>query len=115
MGTFVSSAESANVGRLVWQVWVSVVTVPAWSSFVHSCAQREQMVFEVAQFGLLLVFSLEAVLKIGALGVKYFKRSSNWLDFLVVIIGYVGFIPDVPNLVVLRLLRILRCERLAQI
>ena len=62
-----------------------------------------------------ITFTLEAVIKIMAMGFAVHKNSYlrdpwNWLDFLVVCIGIIEFIPAIPaaNLKALRTFRVLR-------
>lgn len=39
---------------------------------------------------------------------SYLRDGWNWLDFLVVIVGWFDFLPNIPNLRSLRTLRVLR-------
>lgn len=62
-----------------------------------------------------ITFTLEAIIKILAMGFAMHKNSYmrdpwNWLDFLVVCIGIIEFIPAIPaaNLKALRTFRVLR-------
>lgn len=59
------------------------------------------------------IFTLEAVIKIIAMGFimhknAYLKDAWNWLDFIVVCIGIFENIPGIPKLKALRTMRILR-------
>ena len=66
----------------------------------------------LAEYIFLGFFTLEMILKIIGLGFiqgkgTYLKNGWNWLDFIVVIIGYLGFI-GLSNLSALRTFRVLR-------
>lgn len=59
------------------------------------------------------IFTAECALKIVSYGFIYHKNSYlrdgwNWLDFIVVIIGWIELLPNIPNLRGLRTLRVLR-------
>lgn len=60
-----------------------------------------------------VIFTAESVFKILAYGFivhrnAYLRDGWNWLDFIVVIIGWIELIPSIPNLKGLRTLRVLR-------
>lgn len=59
-----------------------------------------------------IAFTIEMVLKIIAMGFigkgSYLADRWNWLDFIVVVIGYVSKLPKVDNLSALRTFRVLR-------
>lgn len=59
------------------------------------------------------IFTVECVLKIVSYGFimhksAYLRDGWNWLDFIVVIIGWIELFPNIPNLRALRTLRVLR-------
>lgn len=66
-----------------------------------------------------LLFTVELVLKVLALGLAlhpgaYLRDSWNWIDFVVVLIGWLAYIPSISNVSVIRSFRIfrpLRCAR----
>jgi voltage-dependent calcium channel L type alpha-1D len=73
---------------------------------------RNQVV-EVAGRVFTCIFTAECVLKIVSYGFivhtsSYLRDGWNWLDFIVVIIGWIELLPNIPNLKALRTLRILR-------
>jgi Ion transport protein len=60
-----------------------------------------------------VIFSCECILKIIAYGFifhrnAYLRDGWNWLDFIVVIIGWLDMLPNIPGLRALRTLRVLR-------
>jgi len=62
---------------------------------------------------LLIVFTVEMIMKLIALGVcRYCKDGWNRLDGFVVIMGYVTMAPEMDKLVVMRLLRVFRPLRI---
>lgn len=76
---------------------------------------KRNSVIEASGLIFTITFTLEAVIKILAMGFVVHKNSYlrdpwNWLDFLVVCIGIIEFIPDIPaaNLKALRTFRVLR-------
>lgn len=69
----------------------------------------------IEMLGLILtyIFTLEAVIKIIAMGFimhrnSYLRDAWNWLDFIVVCIGIFEMIPGIPKLKALRTMRVLR-------
>lgn len=59
------------------------------------------------------IFSAECGLKILSYGFilhsrAYLRDGWNWLDFMVVIVGWIELLPNIPNLRSLRTLRVLR-------
>ena len=72
-----------------------------------------QQVMAMAELIFLVLFTIEAVLKIITQGFfvgknTYLRNAWNWLDFLVVIIGYIGLAGLGGNLSGLRTFRVLR-------
>ena len=67
-----------------------------------------------AEFGFMIVFAIEAVIKMLALGVwpGYFRHGSNIFDFFLVVCSVVATIVDSGLLAVLRISRVLRIFRL---
>lgn len=60
-----------------------------------------------------VIFTLEAILKIIAMGFifgkgSYLRDGWNWIDFIVVISGILTSVPDVPKVSFLRAFRVLR-------
>ena len=60
-----------------------------------------------------VLFTIEAMCKVIANGFifhrrAYLKNGWNWLDFLVVIVGWIEYIPIIPNFRGIRTLRVLR-------
>ena len=60
-----------------------------------------------------ILFTIEMVVKMVAMGFfwdkgSYLRDPWNWLDFLVVVMGYVSMLPGVENVSSLRTFRILR-------
>jgi hypothetical protein len=70
-------------------------------------------VVEQSELWFLIAFSIEAIIKIIALGFisskeGYLRDPWNVLDFLVVVLGWIGLLPGVTNLTALRAVRVLR-------
>lgn len=60
-----------------------------------------------------IFFTLEMIFKVIAYGFIFHKKSYlrdgwNWLDFIVVIIGWIELIPSIPNFRGIRTFRVLR-------
>lgn len=73
---------------------------------------RNQIV-EESEIWFTVVFSIEMVVKIVAMGFvmgtnAYLSDRWNWIDFVVVAVGWVSQLPDVENLSALRTFRVLR-------
>ena len=61
----------------------------------------------------LVLFTLECLTKTVAMGFvvgksTYLRDPWNWLDFIVVLVGWIGLLPGVANLTALRAIRVLR-------
>ncbi|XP_074630746.1 sodium channel protein 1 brain-like isoform X1 [Acropora palmata] len=71
---------------------------------------------EVAEFVFAAIYTAEMFLKIIGRGFAlhkyaYLRNAWNWLDFLVVILGYITMLPGVENLSGIRTFRVLRALR----
>lgn len=72
--------------------------------------------FPTMELIFLLIFTVETVLKMMALGIcrgklTYLHDAWNWLDFLVVVLGWVGMLPGVGNFSAIRAIRVFRALR----
>ena len=56
----------------------------------------------------LIIFTLEVLLKLGALGGSFFKDGWNQLDFVIVATGYLVFLFPDANTSIFRTMRVLR-------
>ena len=61
----------------------------------------------------LLLFTIECTIKTIGMGFvvgkgTYLRDAWNWLDFIVVFVGWIGLLPGVANLTALRAIRVLR-------
>jgi len=66
-------------------------------------------------FVFLIIFTIEAILKLIALDIQYFKEIWNWFDFVLVVLGYVGLVGGLgPLASLLRIFRIVRIFRLVR-
>jgi hypothetical protein len=70
-------------------------------------------ILDIADIIFTVIYSLEAVIKVVALGFvihinSYLRDPWNVLDFVVVIIGFLAILPSIPNLKALRTMRVLR-------
>lgn len=60
-----------------------------------------------------ILFTIECVLKIAANGLvmhrrAYLRNGWNWLDLIVVIVGWIEIVPSIPNFRGIRTFRVLR-------
>eukprot|EP00759_Apiculatamorpha_spiralis_P017316 PhF_6_TR23324/c0_g1_i1/m.32986 len=72
-----------------------------------------QYMLSISEKFFLIVFTLEIMIKVSAMGFITFIDSYMWspwnvMDFLIVCASYVGLHPDVGNVSILRMLRLLR-------
>ena len=80
------------------------------------CTSEDVNVFivsEIAGWFFTIIFTLESVIKIFAMGFirdknTYLRDAWNWLDFIVVVIAWISVLPGVSNLSSLRTFRVLR-------
>ena len=73
-------------------------------------------VLEYISLGFTSVFLSEAIIKLLALGWKYFKDPWNQFDFLIVLVSLPDFVPnvDIPGAAVFRIFRIGRLFKLVR-
>lgn len=54
-------------------------------------------IYAIAELMLTLIFTVELIVKLIALGLKYFSSGWNWLDMLIVIVSWSAIILQVRN------------------
>eukprot|EP00756_Hemistasia_phaeocysticola_P027627 Hpha_TRINITY_DN16127_c2_g3::TRINITY_DN16127_c2_g3_i1::g.5243::m.5243 len=69
---------------------------------------------DIADLVFVILFGLEAWIKISAWGGRYFKSNSNIFDFFLVITSIAGRVVSTSDLSALRILRVLRVVRLTR-
>ena len=80
------------------------------------CTETQEQLTEFVESSELvftILFTIEMVVKMVAMGFfwdkgSYLRDPWNWLDFIVVVMGYVSMLPGVENVSALRTFRILR-------
>ena len=69
--------------------------------------------WEPVELAFQVVFTVELVIKVGALGLAlhegaYLRDAWNWIDFVVVLVGWLAYFPAIENVSAIRSFRLLR-------
>jgi hypothetical protein len=98
---------------ILFFIIVTCVQLAAFDPADNSTTSTRAKVNQAVDIVLLIVFTVEMVMKLVGLGLpRYWADGWNRLDAFVVIMGYVTMAPGMDDLVVMRLLRVFRPLRI---